>query len=46
MTFTMGAAMAGPHEFWLHVRSNDPQQPEKLLVLKSDWIPPAGSSGS
>jgi len=33
----MHEGMEGPHEFRVHVRSNDPVAPEKLLVVKSDW---------
>ncbi len=34
----MHPGMEGPHEFRVHVRSNDPLQPEKVLIVKSDWI--------
>jgi hypothetical protein len=33
----MHEGMGGPHEFHLHLRSDDPLEPEKLLVVKSDW---------
>jgi hypothetical protein len=35
--FMMHEGMEGPHEFRVHLRSNDPVTPEKLLVVKSDW---------
>jgi hypothetical protein len=38
MEFTMSSGMAGPHEFDLHVLSNDPTEPDKVLVIKSDWV--------
>jgi hypothetical protein len=31
--------MAGPHEFHVCVRSNDPAEPELVLVARSDWGP-------
>ena len=37
LTFMMHKGMDGPHEFRVHLRSNDPVQPEKLLAVKSDW---------
>jgi hypothetical protein len=37
LNFTMGQGMGGPHEFRVHLRNNDPVEPEKLLVVKSDW---------
>jgi hypothetical protein len=33
----MHQGMEGRHEFRVHLRSNDPVEPEKLLVVKSDW---------
>jgi hypothetical protein len=38
MEFTMHAGMEGPHEFRVHLLTNDPQQPEQVLVVKSDWV--------
>ncbi len=34
---TMHQGMEGPHEFRIHLRTNDPVVPEKLLDVKSDW---------
>jgi hypothetical protein len=39
MEYTMHPGMGGPHEFRVHVRTNDPVEPEKLLVAKSNWGP-------
>lgn len=35
----MHAGMDGPHEFRVHVLTNDPVEPEMLLVAKSNWVP-------
>lgn len=35
----MTAGMDGPHEFWVTVRTNDPTNPEQVLIAKSDWGP-------
>ncbi len=37
MEFMMHEGMDGPHEFRVHVQTNDPNQPEKLLTVLSDW---------
>ncbi len=39
VTFTMHEGMGGPHLFEIRVKSNDPVEPEKLLIVKSNWIP-------
>lgn len=36
--FTMHEGMGGPHDFRVHVRTNDPQEPYKELVILSNWI--------
>jgi hypothetical protein len=33
----MHPGMGGPHRFDIHLRTNDPAQPEKVLVVKSIW---------
>lgn len=35
----MHEGMDGPHRFEVTVRTNDPQQPELILVAKSNWGP-------
>jgi len=35
----MHEGMGGPHEFDVHLRTNDPTQPEVVLVAKSEWGP-------
>ncbi len=37
MDFMMHEGMDGPHEFRVHVLTNDPKEPEKLLTVLSDW---------
>jgi len=39
MEYMMHAGMDGPHRFDVHLRTNDPVEPQKLLVVKSDWGP-------
>jgi hypothetical protein len=39
MDYMMHEGMAGPHEFHVYVQTNDPVEPEKILVVKSDWGP-------
>ncbi len=38
LTFTMFDMMGGPHEFRVHVFTNDPTQPEIPLTILSNWI--------
>jgi len=35
----MHAGMDGPHQFDVHVKTNDPTNPEQVLVVRSDWQP-------
>lgn len=44
MTFTMSATMAGPHDFRITVKTNDPVEPNRVFRLLSNWIPPAGTA--
>ena len=39
MDYMMHGDMGGPHQFDVHVRTNDPAEPEKILIAKSDWVP-------
>ncbi len=39
MTFMMHAGMDGPHNFRVHVPSNDPAQPDLTLTVLSNWVP-------
>jgi hypothetical protein len=39
MDYTMHEGMGGPHEFHVRVKTNDPAQPEMVLVAKSNWVP-------
>lgn len=36
--FTMHPGMDGPHEFRVHVRTTDPEQPDKELTILSNWV--------
>ena len=39
MEYTMHPGMDGPHEFRVYLRTNDPYEPEVVLIAKSDWGP-------
>jgi hypothetical protein len=39
LDYGMSAAMDGPHRFDVHLYTNDPTEPEKVLVAKSNWVP-------
>lgn len=39
MQYMMHEGMEGRHQFNVHLRTNDPLEPEKLLVAKSNWGP-------
>jgi len=39
MEYTMPPGMGGPHEFHVRVVTNDPAEPEMVLIAKSDWGP-------
>ena len=39
MDYTMHPGMGGLHEFRVKLRTNDPAQPERMLVAKSEWGP-------
>lgn len=35
----MHAGMEGQHEFRIHLRTNDPNTPDKPLTILSNWVP-------
>jgi hypothetical protein len=35
----MHAGMDGPHEFRVHLRTNDPAEPNRPLTILSNWVP-------
>ena len=37
--FMMHAGMDGPHDFAVHLNTNDPEQPEKIVNVLSNWVP-------
>jgi len=39
MEFTMKGDMGGPHDFRLHLVSNDPQNGDLVLAVLSNWAP-------
>lgn len=39
LDFMMHGDMGGYHDFRVHVRSNDPAQPEIILAVLSNWAP-------
>ena len=39
MSFMMhGATMGGLHNFRVHLKSNDPAQPDRTLTVISNWV--------
>jgi len=38
MSFMMHGDMGGAHDFRLHLPTNDPQSPDRELVVLSNWI--------
>lgn len=36
--FTMHGDMGGSHDFRLHLPTNDPQQPDVVVTILSDWV--------
>ncbi len=37
--FMMHEGMDGPHNFAVHLKTNDPDQPDMVLNVISDWGP-------
>jgi hypothetical protein len=38
MQFMMHGDMGGQHNFLVHVFTDDPSQPERLLTVHSNWV--------
>lgn len=38
LRFTMHEGMGGPHDFRIHLTTNDPQTPYRELVVLSNWV--------
>ncbi len=36
--FTMQAGMGGFHDFRLHLSTNDPANPDREIVILSNWV--------
>jgi hypothetical protein len=39
MEFMMHGDMGGFHDFRVHLLTNDPAQPERVLAVTSNWVP-------
>jgi len=39
MTFMMHGDMGGPHDFRLHLASNDPVGVDRTVDVLSNWVP-------
>lgn len=37
--FMMHAGMDGPHNFAVHLKTNDPNNPDMIVNVVSNWIP-------
>ncbi len=37
--FMMHEGMDGPHDFAVHLMTNDPTQSDKIVTVLSNWIP-------
>jgi hypothetical protein len=37
--FMMHEGMDGPHDFRVHLPTNDPNQPDRTLTVLSNWVP-------
>jgi hypothetical protein len=38
MQYLMHGDMGGPHDFRLHLLTNDPTQPDREIKLISNWV--------
>ena len=38
MEFLMHGTMGGFHDFRVHLKTNDPQKPDYILTVLSDWV--------
>ena len=39
MEFLMHGNMGGPHDFRLHIKTDDPQAAEQTVDVLSNWVP-------
>lgn len=39
MQFMMHGDMGGYHDFRVHLLTNDPTEPDKVLTVLSNWVP-------
>ena len=38
MRFTMHRGMDGPHDFRLHLTTNDPDESDRVVKVLSNWV--------
>lgn len=38
MEYMMHGDMGGPHDFRLHLKTNDPTQPDQAVKILSNWV--------
>jgi hypothetical protein len=38
MKYLMHGDMGGQHDFRLHLKTNDPAQPDKEITILSNWV--------
>ncbi len=39
MQFMMHGDMGGPHNFRVHLKTNDPAKPDFTVTVLSNWVP-------
>jgi hypothetical protein len=39
LSFSMHAGMDGPHDFRVQVMTNDQEEPEQEVIVRSNWVP-------
>ena len=37
--FTMSRSMGGYHDFAVHLLTNDPERPDRVVNVISNWVP-------
>lgn len=37
--FVMSEGMGGPHDFAVHLKTNDPNNPNLVVNVLSNWVP-------
>ncbi len=39
LEYMMHGSMGGQHDFALHLKTNDPTQLDKIVDIRSNWVP-------